>query len=93
MEPVTVVYKPRTKQKKVLGKAIITDKKAVYFGDISQSEAIEDGFPQGIGEMQDWFVHTYGSRETFHMAMNKLTLAWIDDNTKFELVKDEVKDD
>ena len=85
-EPVQVVFKPRSKEREILGIATIIEKYAVYvfpnpipdpicpIGSITEEDAINDGF-QGLKEMQLWFWDTY-KREAVNSPINKLTLIW-----------------
>lgn len=80
-EVVQVVYKPRTKEREVLGIATIVKKEFKrYFNtqklgtEITTQEAIEDGFI-GVGDMILWMLKTHGSRVR-HEPLNKLTVEW-----------------
>lgn len=82
-ELVQIVYKPRSKEREILGIARIINKderQFLSFGqfEISDTEAREDGFT-GYVEMKDWFFKQYGER-IFNEPMNKLTLAWLRDH-------------
>ena len=81
-EVVKVVYKPRSKEREVLGTAEITAKNHLQFGlfniydsrYITTAEAQMDGFTC-YKEMKDWFYKQYGGR-IFGEPINKLTLKW-----------------
>ena len=80
-EVVWVVYKPRSKQREVLGIAKIVEKTPKRFwgpsvrGNIIHiDEAIEDGF-KNLQEMRAWFLKTHGSRVDTE-PLNKLTVEW-----------------
>lgn len=85
-EVVQIVYKPRTKEREVLGIAEIIKKeprrifktKKLYHTPIIQpAEAQKDGFPSYF-EMGKWFVNTYGMQRLLNEPMNKLTLRWVE---------------
>jgi len=79
-EEVQIVYKPRSKEREILGIARIINKderQFLSFGqfEIMDEEARDDGFT-GYIEMKDWFFKRYGDR-IFDEPMNKLTLTWV----------------
>lgn len=85
-EVVQIVYKPRSKEREILGVAKIISKKlrrifkskALYHIPIvTKREAIRDGF-MGWGDMALWLTKAYGHQQLVEKPMNKLTLAWID---------------
>ena len=89
-EEVKVVYKPRSKERELLGIAIITAKERRQFGyiqgepynlEITNIEARQDGF-QNYEVMQFWFFNQYGDR-IFNEPINKLTLKWMCKFTQF----------
>lgn len=75
-EVVRVVFKPRSKQRKVLGTAEIVSKEPRFPPPVSEDEAIQDGF-LGRGDMAYWIFKTHGDR-LLSEPMNKLTLRWIE---------------
>ncbi|MBA7570098.1 hypothetical protein ES708_11845 [subsurface metagenome] len=86
-EEVQVVYKPRSKEREVLGVAKIVEKEPKSFklrdpegNYINEQDAREDGF-EGLAEMEAWFYRTHGMR-AFKEPINKLTLRWVDGKTR-----------
>ena len=78
-EVVQIVYKPRSKEREVLGMAKIVGRKSKHIPvDVAEQEAIEDGFPNCF-QMWLWFRETYGRRKMYQ-PMNKLTLVWVNKN-------------
>ena len=85
-EVVQIVYKPRSKDRGILGVAEIINLEprsvAPYtLGgpsnlDVSHREAVEDGF-ENVVEMVEWFEKTYGEERLTQEVMNKLTLRWV----------------
>lgn len=90
-ERVQIVYKPRSKERKILGVALITSKalrvpmiyrqRHALLNTVPQlplitcEEAIADGFDDETG-MEFWLASTYGDR-IVQEPMNKLTLKWL----------------
>ncbi|GAI70412.1 unnamed protein product, partial [marine sediment metagenome] len=81
-EEVQVVYKPRSKQREVLGAARIIEKIAKRFWSpstrgniITKAEVIEDGF-ESVQEMWRWMLKAHGARVR-QEPLNKLTVEWI----------------
>ncbi len=80
-EVVKIVFKPRSKQRQVLGVAKITNKEMRKIATAyeqyrpTEEEAIADGFTN-LFEMNTWFNKTYGKR-IFEEPINKLNLMWI----------------
>lgn len=81
-EIVQVVYKPRSKEREILGVALIITKElrnvAPDWGQgellvITNEEAIMDGFANW-GEMFDWLGKAHGLHRLATEPMNKLTL-------------------
>ena len=86
-EQVQPVYKPRSKEREVLGIAEIMfkDRRRTICSipndapQITDEEAREDGFAD-FADMYKWLVKTHGEVEaTF--TINKLTLRWWDENS------------
>lgn len=85
-EEVQVVYKPRHKDREVLGIAQIISKEyrspdaeflVQGFPSISDEEARADGF-EDYEDMHDWLLATYGSGNSLmYEPMSKLTLKWV----------------
>jgi len=79
-EEVQIVYKPRSKDREVLGTAKITGKAQRQVGTvdpqrvITREEAIADGF-SGYFDMADWLYLHYGDR-IFNEVINRLSLTW-----------------
>lgn len=75
-EVVQVVYKPRSKERDVLGNAKILNKELrdLFRVGVSDKEAIRDGF-RDIKAMGEWLDKTYG-RRWLDEPMNKLLLRW-----------------
>ena len=91
-EVVQVVYKPRSKERDVVGIARIIRKESKDLNKrwqspntpdmITPSEAAEDGFPgmHNCGDtekMRRFFIDTYGYSRSSKELINKLTLYWI----------------
>jgi len=99
-EVVQVVYKPRSKDREVLGIAEIVAKEPRQFAIgfpgpgklpyISTAEALTDGF-ENLTHLLKWFHRRYGSRIDKE-PMNKLTLRWRLSNISLELVLPSPKD-
>lgn len=87
-EVVQVYYKPRSKEREFLGRALIVKIEQRQFGldnvysslYITQGDARVDGF-QGYFAMQVWFRKQYGAR-IFSEPMNRLTLEWVGEDEK-----------
>lgn len=91
-ETVQVVYKPRSKEREILGIAQIIKKEPkamALYGDktgvthITDEEAIADGFSDtevkhGYFYMWEFLWDYYGGERLLNEPMNKLTLKWID---------------
>jgi len=83
-EVVQVIYKPRNKEREILGRAKIVKVEQRQFGMhdwnlpqyISTTEARIDGF-KSYGDMMLWFHDQYGKR-IFNEPINRITLEWID---------------
>ena len=77
-EQVRIVYKPRSKDREILGVAKIINKELRKIATAyeqykpTEIEAQADGF-DNLFQMNAWFRDTYGSR-IFEEPMNKLTL-------------------
>lgn len=88
-EEVQVVYKPRSKDREMLGIAMITAKERRQFGNVSvyasyyitPADARLDGFTD-YADMKDWFYKHHGDR-IFKEPINKLTLKWMCKFTQF----------
>ena len=84
-ERVQVAYKPRSKERKVLGIAEIVSKETRRAREatvgtmpvLSFEEAVADGF-EDWRTMWNWLLNTYGIRRLLLEPMNKLTLHWIE---------------
>jgi len=77
-EVVQIVYKPRSKEREVLGIAEIVYLWGRHFGfctNITDKEAVLDGF-SGYTVMKDCFYKMYGDI-IFDRPINKLTLKWL----------------
>lgn len=70
-EVVQIVYKPRSKEREKLGIARINFKEFVRIEDITEDEAIRDGFCNAL-EIWLWLKRPKGNE-----PINKLTLRWI----------------
>ena len=77
-EVVQVYYHSRCPNREYLGTAKIIDKVPCEIGDITDSEAMADGFPGGWQEMINWLKSAHGSKLDLGMPINKLTLVWVD---------------
>ena len=75
-EQVQVVFKPRSKEREILGKAYIETIEMKLIQAVTEEEAIEDGFDEWI-DMLHWMEIQYGFARLWHEPMNKLTLRWI----------------
>lgn len=74
-EQVQVVFKPRGKEREVLGVAEIVDKKKKAAENLTNAEAQKDGFAD-CRDMERWMRKAYGEAKIWQ-PMNKLTLRWI----------------
>jgi len=82
-EVVQVVYKPRSKDREILGIAKIAKKGQRHFGIanvydsryMALPEVQADGF-KTYGDMSLWFREQYGAR-IFSEPINRLTLEWV----------------
>jgi len=83
-EEVQIAYKPRSKEREILGIARIISRDRRTFGApyyilnesrITKREARRDGFANDA-EMEDWFFKRYGDRICYE-PMSKLTLTWV----------------
>lgn len=87
-ELIRVVYKPRSKEREILGLAKIIDKELRKFAPVgyshplmvTDSEAILDGF-NSYHAMFYWFYNQYGNR-IFDEPVNKLTLRWVNEEAR-----------
>jgi hypothetical protein len=73
-ETVQLYYHNRCKDREFLGIAKIINKFAEWTGDITEEEAIADGFPGGIKEMRDWLEKAHHCAINWTTPINKLTL-------------------
>lgn len=87
-EEVQIVYRPRSKERKVLGTAIIMGREVRRMSRegskaeapwVTNNEAHRDGFePEKFKSprfvMWEWLFETYGGRRLLDEPMNKLTL-------------------
>jgi len=78
-EVVQIVYKPRSKEREVLGIAEIIAKENELLEHVTQREAIADGF-MGWIDMLNWLLKSYPLAKLQEYPMNKLTLRWLNDN-------------
>jgi len=85
-EIVQVVVKPRSKEREVLGKAVILNKEKRYmprpleklgYPHITDDEVKRDGFTD-LYLMWKWLFYIYGWQRLVDEPMNKLTLQWIE---------------
>lgn len=74
-EKVQIVIKPRTKERKILGEAVIIGKEERSLEGIDLHEAVIDGFPS-LTEMKYWLIEAHGKEKLDHTPLNKLTLNW-----------------
>ncbi len=74
-ESVQIVIKSRSKNREPLGIAHIFKKESTCFRDITESEAIADGFSNAF-EMWEWLKQTHVGI-AMSTPLNKLTLRWI----------------
>lgn len=77
-ELVQIVYRPRSKEREVLGIAKILNKESrdLFRVGVSGREVREDGF-KSVEQMGKWLDETYG-RRWLDEPMNKLTLRRIE---------------
>ncbi|KKN74755.1 hypothetical protein LCGC14_0387970 [marine sediment metagenome] len=73
-ENVQIVYKPRSKEREILGVARIKEKEFLKVWDITEYEAVVDGFNNAL-EMWQWLGKPKG-----YKRINKLTLRWLKSN-------------
>jgi len=85
-EIVQIVLKPRSKEREILGKAVILNKEKRYmprlleklgYPHITDNEVKQDGFPDYYS-MWHWLFDTYSGQKLVDEPMNKLTLRWIE---------------
>ncbi len=74
-EIVRIIYKPRSKEREILGSAEIISKESRRLYQLTHSEAVEDGF-RGVLNMSEWLLEAHGKR-LFDEGLNKLTLRWV----------------
>jgi hypothetical protein len=76
-EQVQIVLKPRRKGGgEKLGIAEIINKRYNAQADVTNAEAVEDGF-NDVRDMEQWLIKTYGRARVNYEPINKLTLKWI----------------
>ena len=75
-EKVQIVFKPRSKEREEWGIARINDKEFMRVRDITEYEAVWDGFNSAF-DMWLWLKRTYGQEIGMNSELNKLTLRWI----------------
>lgn len=84
-EVVQIVYKPRSKEREILGIAEILKKEErwIFSGRkpwgakmLNSKEAKADGF-KNYFDMAEWLSRTHGQQRLVIEPMNKLTLRWI----------------
>lgn len=81
-EEVQIVYKPRSKEREMLGVAVVIGRARrqmlypVAVLNVYLEEAIADGF-NNSEEMEHWLIKTYGEKRLTAEPMNKLTLKWM----------------
>ena len=97
-EQVQIVYRPRSKDRQVLGVAEIISKEKramAWHGDmtgeqkITEHEALLDGFDNTLGitggayfAMWEFLWEYYGGKRLLKEPMNKLTLHWVKGNSQ-----------
>jgi len=83
-ELVRVVYRPRSREREVLGYAEIVSREprtflpAKKWPQVTKAEAIEDGF-DNLDAMKAWLYNAHGEERlslSTGRTMNKLTLEW-----------------
>lgn len=82
-ELVQVVFKPRSKEREILGIAVILSKEprrlcgssVPHYRYITAYEAIEDGF-NSLSDMEAWLLKAHGGRIREEL-INKLTVRWV----------------
>lgn len=84
-EDVQIVYKPRSKNREILGEAFIINKEKRWcfncilgnegIESVTNYESKEDGF-NDCYDMEQWLTAAYGER-IYKEPMNKLTLRWV----------------
>ncbi|KKL60061.1 hypothetical protein LCGC14_2209080 [marine sediment metagenome] len=72
-ETVQIVYKPRSKKRESLGTARIISKEFRFPLEITEEEAIKDGFNNAL---EVWLFLKKPKNDT---PMNKLTLRWLNE--------------
>jgi hypothetical protein len=75
-EVVRVVYHARCKDRAVYGNARIIEKTSMLALQITNEEAIKDGFPGGKEEMELFMVKSHKDFDV-NIILNKLTLRWL----------------
>lgn len=74
-EQVQIVFKPRSKEREVLGIAEIWAKEERWMSGVTSKEARRDGF-DNYGDMLLWVFRVHDLR-FYDEPMNKLTLKWL----------------
>jgi len=83
-ELVQVVFKPRSRDREILGIAEIVEKeqRCLLCSSVRNcrrvvaGEAVADGF-SSLSDMETWLLKAHGSR-VLEEPINKLTLRWVD---------------
>ena len=72
-EVVQIVYKPRSKDREILGIAQVMRKETRQFADITHEEAVEDGFIN----LHQMFEFLSKNSNKWLQPINKLILRWL----------------
>jgi hypothetical protein len=88
-EVVGIYYHNRCPDREYLGDAQIVRNETTWFSDITNHEAIEDGFPDGISGMYAFMRKSHGYIGD-DILLNKLTLKWLERSSKQPLTIPEV---
>ena len=75
LEQVQVVYKPRSKDREVLGTATIVSKDPIWLSDITNLMAQMDGF-NNAEDMRGWLFKAHNPVRLDHEPLNRLLVEW-----------------
>ena len=80
-EIVQIVYQPRSKNRKILGRAKIFGKEPrgqyPQTCELTEAEVIEDGF-ESLGAFWEYMAEAHGIPTLVCKGLNKLTLRWVE---------------
>ena len=79
-EHVQVVLKPRSKEREILGEAVIIAKDHFWIDEINNLMAIIDGF-NNAQDMRGWLLKSHNPTRLDHEPLNRLLVAWCSNNS------------